>query len=30
VRFAKAGSFYYLCTVPRHAQEGMAGSFIVK
>jgi len=30
VRFAKKGSFYYLCTVPRHAQEGMAGSFIVK
>jgi uncharacterized cupredoxin-like copper-binding protein len=30
VTFKKKGSFYYLCTVPRHAQEGMAGSFIVK
>ena len=30
VTFAKKGSFYYLCTVPRHAQQGMAGSFIVK
>jgi uncharacterized cupredoxin-like copper-binding protein len=30
VKFRKKGSFYYLCTVPRHAQEGMAGSFKVK
>jgi uncharacterized cupredoxin-like copper-binding protein len=30
VKFLKKGSFYYLCTVPRHAQEGMAGSFKVK
>jgi uncharacterized cupredoxin-like copper-binding protein len=30
VKFTKKGSFYYLCTVPRHAQEGMAGSFKVK
>jgi uncharacterized cupredoxin-like copper-binding protein len=30
VTFSKKGSYYYLCTVPRHAQEGMAGSFIVK
>ncbi len=30
VKFTKKGSFYYLCTVPRHAQEGMAGSFVVK
>lgn len=30
VKFKKKGSFYYLCTVPRHAQEGMAGSFKVK
>jgi nitrite reductase (NO-forming) len=30
VTFKKKGSFYYLCTVPRHAQQGMAGSFIVK
>jgi uncharacterized cupredoxin-like copper-binding protein len=29
VKFTKKGSFYYLCTVPRHAQEGMAGSFKV-
>jgi plastocyanin len=25
----KKGSYYYLCTVPRHAEEGMAGSFKV-
>jgi uncharacterized cupredoxin-like copper-binding protein len=25
----KKGSFYYLCTVPRHAEQGMAGSFKV-
>jgi uncharacterized cupredoxin-like copper-binding protein len=30
VTFKKKGSYYYLCTVPRHAQEGMAGSFIVR
>jgi uncharacterized cupredoxin-like copper-binding protein len=30
VTFKKAGSYYYLCTVPRHAQEGMAGTFTVK
>lgn len=30
VTFKKKGSYYYLCTVPRHAQEGMAGSFKVK
>lgn len=30
VKFAKKGAFYYLCTVPRHAEQGMAGSFIVK
>jgi uncharacterized cupredoxin-like copper-binding protein len=30
VTFTKAGSYYYLCTVPRHAQEGMAGNFTVK
>jgi plastocyanin len=30
VKFKKKGSYYYLCTVPRHASEGMAGSFIVK
>ena len=30
VTFTKKGSFYYECLVPRHAQEGMAGSFTVK
>jgi uncharacterized cupredoxin-like copper-binding protein len=25
----KKGSFSYLCTVPRHAEQGMAGSFKV-
>jgi uncharacterized cupredoxin-like copper-binding protein len=25
----KKGSYYYLCTVPRHAEQGMAGSFKV-
>lgn len=30
VKFTKPGSYYYLCTVPRHAQEGMAGTFLVK
>ncbi len=30
VTFKKKGSFYYECLVPRHAQEGMAGSFTVK
>jgi uncharacterized cupredoxin-like copper-binding protein len=29
VKFTKKGSFYYLCTVPRHAEQGMAGSFKV-
>ena len=30
IKFAKAGSYYFLCTVPRHAEQGMAGSFVVK
>ena len=30
VKFTKKGSFYFLCTVPRHAEQGMAGNFIVK
>jgi uncharacterized cupredoxin-like copper-binding protein len=30
VVFKKKGSYAYLCSVPRHASEGMAGSFIVK
>ncbi len=29
VKFTKKGSFYFLCTVPRHAEQGMAGSFKV-
>lgn len=28
--FAKAGSFRYICTVPRHASFGMDGTFTVK
>ncbi len=27
---AKKGRYFYLCTVGRHAAEGMAGSFVVK
>ncbi len=30
VKFAKVGLFPYICSVPRHAQLGMAGSFAVK
>jgi uncharacterized cupredoxin-like copper-binding protein len=30
IKFTKPGSYYFLCTVPRHAEQGMAGSFIVK
>jgi uncharacterized cupredoxin-like copper-binding protein len=30
VTFKKPGNYYYLCLVPRHAQEGMAGDFTVK
>jgi uncharacterized cupredoxin-like copper-binding protein len=30
VLFAKKGSFPYICTVPRHAEAGMAGTFVVK
>jgi uncharacterized cupredoxin-like copper-binding protein len=29
VRFAKAGKFPYLCTVPGHAKLGMKGTFTV-
>ncbi len=29
VKFAKVGFFPYICSVPRHAQEGMAGAFKV-
>jgi uncharacterized cupredoxin-like copper-binding protein len=29
VLFKKKGRYAYLCTVPRHAQQGMAGSFVV-
>ena len=30
VTFSKKGIFRYTCTVPRHAQLGMAGTFSVK
>lgn len=30
VKFAKAGKFPYVCTVPGHALAGMKGSFTVK
>lgn len=30
VRFRKAGTFRYLCTVPGHAAAGMRGSFTVR
>jgi uncharacterized cupredoxin-like copper-binding protein len=30
VKFAKAGKFAYLCTVPGHAASGMKGTFTVK
>jgi uncharacterized cupredoxin-like copper-binding protein len=30
VVFKKAGRFPYMCSVPRHAQQGMAGSYVVK
>jgi uncharacterized cupredoxin-like copper-binding protein len=30
VKFAKAGKFPYLCTVPGHAAAGMKGTFTVK
>jgi uncharacterized cupredoxin-like copper-binding protein len=30
IKFAKAGRFPYICSVPRHAEQGMAGSFLVK
>jgi uncharacterized cupredoxin-like copper-binding protein len=30
VKFAKAGKFPYVCTVPGHAAAGMKGSFTVK
>ena len=30
VVFSKAGRFRFVCTVPRHAELGMAGNFIVK
>lgn len=30
VRFTKAGRFSYICSVPRHAGQGMAGSFLVR
>jgi uncharacterized cupredoxin-like copper-binding protein len=30
VKFAKAGKYPYLCTVPGHAASGMKGTFTVK
>jgi len=30
VTFKKSGSFRYVCTVPRHVELGMSGSFRVK
>jgi uncharacterized cupredoxin-like copper-binding protein len=30
VKFAKAGKYAYLCTVPGHASAGMKGRFIVR
>jgi uncharacterized cupredoxin-like copper-binding protein len=30
IKFAKAGKFAYLCTVPGHAASGMKGNFSVK
>jgi plastocyanin len=30
VVFSKKGRFPYICSVPRHAEQGMAGSFVVK
>jgi uncharacterized cupredoxin-like copper-binding protein len=30
ITFKKKGRFQYLCTVPRHAEQGMSGAFVVK
>jgi uncharacterized cupredoxin-like copper-binding protein len=30
ITFKKKARVQYLCTVPRHAQQGMAGAFVVK
>jgi uncharacterized cupredoxin-like copper-binding protein len=29
IKFTKKGSFKYICTIPRHAQQGMEGIFKV-
>jgi|HubBroStandDraft_6_1064221.scaffolds.fasta_scaffold312656_1 plastocyanin len=29
ITFTKKGRYYYICSVPNHAEEGMAGSFVV-
>lgn len=29
IKFTKKGSFKYICTIPRHAQQGMQGTFKV-
>jgi uncharacterized cupredoxin-like copper-binding protein len=30
ITFRKKGRYQYLCTVPRHAEQGMSGTFIAK
>jgi plastocyanin len=30
IKFTKKGKFKYICTVPRHAEQGMTGFFTVK
>ena len=30
VVFKKKGRFNYICSVPRHAQQGMSGAFVVR
>jgi plastocyanin len=29
IKFTKKGNYQYICTIPRHAQEGMEGTFKV-
>jgi uncharacterized cupredoxin-like copper-binding protein len=29
IKFTKKGSYKYICTIPRHAQQGMQGTFKV-
>jgi uncharacterized cupredoxin-like copper-binding protein len=30
ITFKKKGRYAYICSLPRHAEQGMAGSFVVK